>query len=251
MCDSSWGFSVQWQNFHQLTKKPEGSSRSSGPWHWQNTSMQQAENVPATYPHIPPRGQVISDSTLRSSYKPAVKEKTTNTNPFLRRAAKTNCTEGGGSGVHQPGCAVRFQATAWGWVATEHLVYTKHYGHHIGKPVRNAGLQKGPFMIMRLFALSQSWWLKDQTKTSSKVAPCSYSVKKKKKGQDLTASQQKSQSNTGAQIPYFICLISFKPQQSWPKLLMFMLLFSCKTPLRPGGCRQKCFLYTLPWLQTR
>lgn len=124
----------------------------------------------------PPRGQVISGSTLRSFYKPAVKEKTTNANPFLRRAAKTNRTEGGGRGVHQPGCAVRFEATAWGWVATEHLVYTKHYGHHIGKPVRNAGLQKGPFMIMRLFALSQSWWLKDQTKTSSKVAPCSYSV---------------------------------------------------------------------------
>lgn len=114
--------------------------------------MQQAENVPATYPHVPPSGQVIGGSAPTSLLPPSHRgEKTTDTQTlFLRRAAKTN-SEGWRWGglvwfIHTSQAApygLRQHFEVWLqqniWSAPNIMVTT------LGNPVRNAVFcMKGP-----------------------------------------------------------------------------------------------------------
>lgn len=74
------------RTFTNQWNQPEGSS-SSRPWHWQNTSMQWAENVPPP-PLIPPRPGDLQPHPLPTSPQPSkqvelpARQETTNTNPF-------------------------------------------------------------------------------------------------------------------------------------------------------------------------
>lgn len=146
------------RTFTKYWNQPEGSS-SSRPWHWQNTSMQWAENVPPpTSPHIPPRPgdpqpHPLPTSPQPASWAPSPCQETTNTNPFPEGRSQNQLL----------GVVFTNKAVLWGlrlrlgvesqqnvWCTPNIMAST--LGNHSG----NAGLQRGPFRIKPLLTFHHS-----------------------------------------------------------------------------------------------
>lgn len=190
--------SDRWQDFHQLTNQPEGNS-GSRPWHWQNSSMQRAENVPPPPPLVFPQGpgdlqpHPPPASPQPPSWAPSPCRETTNTNPFPEGRSQNQLL----------GVVFTNKAALWGLrlrlgVASQQNVWCTpnimastvgNLGNHFG----NARLQRGPFKIRLLFTRSllpvgdsktQHW------QTSSKTVAL-WNVKKKKTGFTISHEERR------------------------------------------------------------